>query len=132
MRALLRTHTIFHTIFSSIHIMHIFYASKRKCCRHWKTWWNMFTYFWCRWILRIIFTAINLSYYTLKICINNKWCFIRFLIMRLKFVFCCERIKVIQTKKSLRCLEVIPLNNAASFWLQNNDIVCLRVKSLRE
>ena len=41
----------------------------------------MFTYFWCRWIFRIIFTSINLFYYTLKICINNKRCFIRLLIL---------------------------------------------------
>ena len=93
----------------------------KKYCRHWKTWWNMFTYFWCKWIFRIIFTSINLFYSTLKISINNKCCFIRFLILtklkyfsvfrmysnvrkklflRLKFFFCNERMKAIQPIKS--------------------------------
>ena len=34
----------------------------------------------------IIFTSINFLYYTFKICINNKWCFIRFLIL-IKFQY---------------------------------------------
>ena len=29
----------------------------------------------------IIFTFVNLFYYTFKKCINNKWCFIIFLIL---------------------------------------------------
>ena len=29
----------------------------------------------------LFFTSINLFNYTFKICINNKWCFIRFLIL---------------------------------------------------
>ena len=112
-----------HTIFTSVHIMLNFYASKWRYCRHWKTWWNMFAYFCCRWIFRIIFTLFN---YPFKICINNKWCFIRFLIlmkflyfsvfrmhnyvikififtylfMRFKFVFCSKGMKAIQVKKS--------------------------------
>ena len=45
---------------------------------HWKTWWNMFAYFSCRWIFRTILISINLFYYTVTICINNKRCFIRF------------------------------------------------------
>ena len=61
--------------------MLIFYASKIIYCRHWKTWWTMFPYFWCRWIFKIIFTTIKLFYYTLKISINNNWCFTRFLIL---------------------------------------------------
>ena len=42
---------------------------------------NISTYFCCRWIFRIVFTSISLFYYTLKICMNNKWCFIRLLIL---------------------------------------------------
>ena len=59
----------FITIFSSVYVMLIYYASKWWYCRHWKTWWNMLAYFCCRWIFRIIFTSFNLFYYTLKICI---------------------------------------------------------------
>ena len=58
--------------------MLIFYTSKWRYCRHWKTWWNMFVYFCWRWILSIIFTSTNLVYHTFKIWINNKWYFIRF------------------------------------------------------
>ena len=36
--------------------------------------------------------------------------------MRFKFVFCSKRIKTIQTKKSLGCFDVIPLNNVDSFF----------------
>ena len=43
-----------------------------------KTWWSMFAYFFCRWIFWIVFTSINLFYYTLKIYINNNWCFVSF------------------------------------------------------
>ena len=64
----------------------IFYACKWWYCRHQKTWWNMFAYFCCEWIFRIIFTSINLFYYTFKICINNKWCFIWYLIL-IKFYY---------------------------------------------
>ena len=67
-----------YTIFTSVHIMLNFYASKWRYCGHWKTWWNMFAYFCCRRIFRIIFTSINLFYYTFKIWINNIWCFISF------------------------------------------------------
>ena len=35
----------------------------------------------CRWIFRIIFTSINVFYYTFNTCINNKWYFIIFLIL---------------------------------------------------
>ena len=44
-------------------------------------WWNMLAYFRFRQIFRNIFTSINIFYHTLKICINNKWYFIRFLIL---------------------------------------------------
>ena len=63
-----------------IHHVVIFYASNWRCCRNWKTWWNVLAYFCCKWIFRIIFASINL-YYSLKICLINKWCFIRFLIL---------------------------------------------------
>ena len=66
--------------------MLIFFAFKRRYRRHWITWWNMFTYFWCKWIFRIIFTYISLFYYTLKILINNKWCILRFFIL-VKFLY---------------------------------------------
>ena len=102
---------------------------------------DIVVYFCCRWIFRIIFIPINLFYYTFKICINNKWCFIRFLIlikfrifwcllkvlqrhkkkffsyffMRFKLVFCCKRMNVIETINSSWCLGVIPINNANGF-----------------
>ena len=80
----------FHAIFTSMHIMFIFYAPKQRYCRHWKTWWNMFAHFCCRrifriiccrWIFRIIFASISLFYYTLKISIKSEWCFIRFSVL---------------------------------------------------
>ena len=40
--------------------------------------------------------------------------------------------KAIQTIKTSSCLEVFPLNNANSFLLQDNAIVCLRLKSCKE
>ena len=43
-------------------------------------------FFLFRCILRMIFTCIILFYYTLKICVNNKWCLIRFLIL-IKFYY---------------------------------------------
>ena len=114
---------LFNEIFTSAYMMLIFYASTWRYYRHWKTWWNMFACFCCRWIFRIIFTSSNLFYYTLKICTNNKWYFIRFLIlikfwyfsvfirynyitkififaysyMIFRFVFCSKGMKVIQT-----------------------------------
>ena len=45
---------LFHTIFTSAYIMLVFYVSKSRYCRHWKTWWNMFACFCCRWIFRIL------------------------------------------------------------------------------
>ena len=71
----------FPTIFTSLYIMLISYASRWRYSRHWKAWWNIFTYFCCSWISLIIFTFINLFYYTFKICVINKWCFVRFLIL---------------------------------------------------
>ena len=40
----------------------------------------MFNYFCCKWFYRIIFTSISLFYQRFKICINNEWCFIGFLV----------------------------------------------------
>ena len=68
----------FHAILNSVCFTLIFYAYKLKYCRNW---WNMFAYFCYRWIFRIIFTSINLFYYTFKISTNNKWYYIRFLIL---------------------------------------------------
>ena len=45
----------------SIYIMLIFYAFKWWYCRHWKTWWIMFTYLYWEWIFRIMF-YINQSF----------------------------------------------------------------------
>ena len=64
-----------------LHIILIFYSFKWRYCRRWKTWWNLFTYFCSRWMFGIIFISIIFCYYTFKICINNKWCFIGFLIL---------------------------------------------------
>ena len=52
---------------------------KWQYCRPWKTWWNILAWFCCRWIFRIVVISINSFYYIVKICIDNKWCFIRFL-----------------------------------------------------
>ena len=72
--ALLRLQKTFkkldHAIFTPAYIMLVFYAFKWQYRRHWKYWWNMFAYFCCRSIFRIIFTSINLFYY--KFIINNK------------------------------------------------------------
>ena len=156
MSAFLRIHKTFScNLYLYIHHVLIFYASNWRCCRNWKTWWNVLAYFCCKWIFRIIFASINL-YYSLKICLNNKWCFIRFLIlikfyyfsvfkrhnyitkififtlpfMRLKFVFCCKGMKVIQA---------IDINNILLimliiFTLQDNTIVVVIVslKTLKE
>ena len=65
----------------------IFHSSKWRYCKHWKTWWNIFAYSCCRWIFRIIFTSIRLFYYAFKICTNNKWYFIKFLILNSALVF---------------------------------------------
>ena len=112
----------------------------------------MFSYFCCSWIFRIIFISINLLYYTLKVYINNKWGFIRFLIlitlsyfsvlikhiyikkifisvcffMQFKFFSLAKEWSQFRQQKSFWCLDVIPLNNADSFLLQKNVIfVCL-------
>ena len=71
---------LFYTTFTSVHIMLIFNASKWRCCRNWKIYWNTLAYFSCRQVFRI-FTSINLFYDIFKTCVNNKWCFIRFLIL---------------------------------------------------
>ena len=48
---------------------------------HWKIRWNMLTYFCCGLIFRIIFTSISLFNETFKICKNNKWWLIRFMVL---------------------------------------------------
>ena len=77
---------LFHAIFTSVYIMLIFYPIKWWYCKNFKIWWNTFAYFCCRWIFKIIFTFFNLFYYTFKVCINNKLCFSRFLIL-IKFLY---------------------------------------------
>ena len=87
------------------------------------------------------FTSIYLSYYTLKSCINNKWCFIRLLILipfsyfsvfrrhyyitkKIIFthflcnsrVFCSKGMKTIQTIKTTIIFDKISLKNADSFF----------------
>ena len=77
---------LFHATFMSMYIMLIFYVFRWRYCRHEKTNWNMLTDFCCRWIFRIIFTSITFFYYRFKSCINDKWCFIRSLIL-IKFLY---------------------------------------------
>ena len=77
---------LFHATFLSMYIMLIFYVFRWRYCRHEKTSWNMLADFCCRWIFRIIFTSITFFYYRFKSCINNKWCFIRSLIL-IKFLY---------------------------------------------
>ena len=93
-------------------------------------------------IFRIVFTSITLFYQTFKICINNKCCFIRFLIlvkckyfsdftrhsctmkiftftysfMQFKFAFCSRRMEAIQTIKISLMFYVIILNNADNLF----------------
>ena len=61
----------------------ILHVLRWKFYRHWKTWWNIFTYIFRKWLFRIILTSINFLYQRYKICLNNKWCLIRFMIYRL-------------------------------------------------
>ena len=65
-------------LFLTVYIMLFLYDSKLRYCTHWKTWWKIFAYFCCSQILRIVFTSIINFYYTFWICINNKWCLLRF------------------------------------------------------
>ena len=65
----------FHTIFTSVHI--IFHVFKWQYCRHYRIWWNIFTYFWT---IKIIFTFIYYFNQRFEIYINNnRWSLIRFL-----------------------------------------------------
>ena len=72
---------LFHVIFYSVHIMLIFHTSNCLYCRHWIPTGTMFTYFCFTWFFKIIFTFIYYFNQILKICINNRWCLIRFLLL---------------------------------------------------
>ena len=82
--AVISNFTIFFII--QIFIFKFLFTSIAYFFRHWKTWWNMFAYFRCRRIFRIIFTTIRLFLLIILIV----------------------------------------------FWLQDDTIVCLRLKSLKE
>ena len=146
----------FHTISISVYTMLILYASKWRYCRHWKTWRNMFVYFSCGWVFRIVFTLINLFYCSFKICVNNKWCFIRFLIlidlqsfsfsrrhnyitkvfiftyffMRFNFFFILKEWIQFKWLEIPLLSDVIPLNDTDNFLLQVNAIF-LHLESLK-
>ena len=61
----------------------------------WKTLQYMFSYFCFKWVSWIIFTSINLFYYTFKICINVKYFIIFFILVRLLIVLLSEGIIII-------------------------------------
>ena len=62
LRAVLKTHETFScNLYLYIHHA-FFYVFKWWYCRHWKTWWNIFSYFCCEWTFRIIFIFIDLLY----------------------------------------------------------------------
>ena len=113
---------------------------------------NMFAYFCCRWVFRIIFPSINFFYSTLKICINNEWCFVRFLVLIKFYYFSVIRRHYYVTKififTSMSLFYVIEVyfpcrkneNNSDNknhhgllimkivFWMQDNAIVSLCLK----
>ena len=66
---------------SFVYIMLIFYVIKCPYRRHWMPTGNMFTYFCCYWFFRIIFRSFYFFNQRLKICINNRWCLIRLLVL---------------------------------------------------
>ena len=98
---------LFHAIFTFIYIMLIFYASKWRYYGHWKIWWNMLTYFCCRWIFRIISALINLSIIHRRCC-KSLYFYIYFYVIEVCFLLQ----KNESNSKSPWRLEVILLNNA--------------------
>ena len=147
----------FHAIFTSVYIILICYVFKCLYCKAWKTWWNIFVYFSCRWFFKIIFTFINLFYHRFKMCINTKWCFIIFLVLinsnilvfsegnaTLQKILCSHTFlydpsllfalkewRQFKQWKSQPCFDNIPLNNPDNFLLQGKAILH-RFESLTE
>ena len=58
----------------------IFYGFKWQYCRHWKTWWNIFTYFFLNEFSGLFLHPSIFSIKPFRICIKSKWCFFKFLI----------------------------------------------------
>ena len=139
MHAFLRIYKTFPYNLSLCIIILVFYAPKWRYCRHWKNWWNMLVYFWFRWNFRIIFTSINLFYYTFKICIKGAWTYFWYWLnsnsslssegiiyftkiflftesfMRFKFFFVLKKWRHFSQQKTQQCLDIIPFNNAIVF-----------------
>ena len=110
---------LLHAIFTFVFIILIFYTIKCPDSRHWKSAGNMFTCFCYRKVFRMLFTSIYFLYQRFKICLNNRWSVIRFLVliklylsvfkrhitakiiffayllMRFMFVFCSKQTKTI-------------------------------------
>ena len=111
---------LFHKIFTSVYIMLIFYAFKWQYCIHCKIWWNMFNYFDYELVFRITFTSINLFYLAFTICINNKWCFIRFSFFRC--FISSDGVTTLQKYLFSYTVKVTQLNKVQiCFLLQKND-----------
>ena len=67
-----------YTEFTPVYTMLIFYIIKCPYIRNWKTGWNIFSYFCCRQLLRIVSESI---YYFKQDQINNSWYLIRFSVL---------------------------------------------------
>ena len=116
-----------------------YHTSKGRYCRHWKTWWNMLTYFWCRldselFLHLSVFSIIHsrsawiinhaLSYFSYwlnsdflvsleGIMMLQKSLFSHTFLCNWTFSFVVKEWR--QAIKLPWCLEVILLNNADSF-----------------
>ena len=97
-RAFKESKNSFYAFLTSLYIMFILHILWWKFYSHWKTWWNIFTYIFRKWLLRIIFTSINFLYQRCKIYLNIKWCLIRFMIYRLNsnILHCSVGITILQ------------------------------------
>ena len=128
--------------------MIFFWTIKCPYRRHWIPAGSMFTYFCFGWLFRIIFTSVYLFNQKFNICIiidSVLWnfCYLlntnvlvsskgstvqkitkififTYFFLQSKFAFCSKWMKTVKQQNSLSCFDVIPLNNADNFLLQDN------------
>ena len=136
------------------HLILIFYTIKYPYLRNWIPARNMLKHFCCEWFFKIIFTSIYSFNQRFKICINDRWCLIKFLVliklqylsvyrrhdnttkafrfMRFKFAVYSKQMKKTETLKITNLFfDVNSLNNRDSLLLQDNAII-LCLESLKE
>ena len=107
---------LFHAVFTSAY-MFIFCTIKFPYQRHLIITGNMFAYFCCGLLFRIIFTSFYTFNQSLKICINNKLRLIRFLVLVKLLYFSIFR-KHYNTTKILKFCSflVIVIYKRFNFW----------------